>query len=79
MIFMLRSGASSAQNVCTTSTSRYVVKHRYIIQLLALLIFGKHMNVLTVHILIVLVMSVWNLSEETDPTFKWAWVDIKFG
>ena len=35
-------------------------------------IFGKHMNVLTVRILIVLVMSVLNVSEETDLTVEWA-------
>ena len=39
-------------------------------------IFGKHMNVLTVHILIVLVMSVLNVSGESDPTFEWA---LNFG
>ena len=52
------------KRLCTTSTSRYVVKYRYPRQYVGILIFGKHMNALTVHILIVL--------EETDPTFEWA-------
>ena len=39
----------------------------------ALLISGKHMNVLTVHILYIhILMSVLNVSEVTDPTFAWA-------